>query len=62
VNLVLARPRRPVADAYDQAAGTVQGEIWLDGTELVKLSEGDALDATEPKTYMPQGAMNSLNR
>jgi oligopeptide/dipeptide ABC transporter ATP-binding protein len=42
--------------------GTVQGEIWLDGTELVKLSE-EAMRAMRLShlSYMPQGAMNSLN-
>lgn len=42
--------------------GTVQGEIWLDGTELVKLS-GEAMREMRMSqlSYMPQGAMNSLN-
>jgi peptide/nickel transport system ATP-binding protein len=42
--------------------GTVQGEIWLDGTELVKLS-GEAMREMRLSqlSYMPQGAMNSLN-
>lgn len=42
--------------------GTVQGQIWLDGTELVKLS-GEAMRELRLSqlSYMPQGAMNSLN-
>jgi peptide/nickel transport system ATP-binding protein len=42
--------------------GTVQGEIWLDGTELVRLSEEQmrAMRLSQ-LSYMPQGAMNSLN-
>ena len=42
--------------------GTVQGEIWLDGTELVKLSEENMRQMRLSQlSYMPQGAMNSLN-
>ena len=42
--------------------GTVQGEIWLDGTELVKLSEEAMRQMRLSQlSYMPQGAMNSLN-
>jgi peptide/nickel transport system ATP-binding protein len=42
--------------------GTVQGEIWLDGTELVKLSEEQMREMRLSQlSYMPQGAMNSLN-
>lgn len=42
--------------------GTVQGQIWLDGTELVKLS-GESMRELRLSqlSYMPQGAMNSLN-
>jgi len=42
--------------------GTVEGEIWLDGTELVKLSEESMRQMRLSQlSYMPQGAMNSLN-
>jgi peptide/nickel transport system ATP-binding protein len=42
--------------------GTVQGQIWLDGTELVKLSEEAMREMRLSQlSYMPQGAMNSLN-
>jgi oligopeptide/dipeptide ABC transporter ATP-binding protein len=42
--------------------GTVQGQIWLDGVELVKLSqEGMREMRLSQLAYMPQGAMNSLN-
>ena len=42
--------------------GTVNGQIWLDGTELVKLSEEAMREMRLSQlSYMPQGAMNSLN-
>jgi len=42
--------------------GTVEGQIWLDGTELVKLSEEAMREMRLSQlSYMPQGAMNSLN-
>lgn len=42
--------------------GTVQGEIWLDGVDLMKLSEEEMREMRLSRlSYMPQGAMNSLN-
>jgi oligopeptide/dipeptide ABC transporter ATP-binding protein len=42
--------------------GTVQGQIWLDGVELVKLGQEAMREMRLSRlSYMPQGAMNSLN-
>jgi oligopeptide/dipeptide ABC transporter ATP-binding protein len=42
--------------------GTVNGQIWLDGVELVHLSENAMREMRLSQlSYMPQGAMNSLN-